>query len=75
MIDPRPDVEIYLDLARKTGVSITHVLKRISTLTSSAARASSRRAPARQIYASGEGGAEYGFDRESVGGDEFRFER
>jgi len=26
VIDPRPDVEIYLELARKTGVSITHIL-------------------------------------------------
>ena len=28
VIDPRPDVEIYLELARKSGVSITHIFER-----------------------------------------------
>jgi glyoxylase-like metal-dependent hydrolase (beta-lactamase superfamily II) len=27
VIDPRPDVEVYLELARKSGVSITHVFE------------------------------------------------
>ena len=27
VIDPRPDVEIYLELARKNGVSITHIFE------------------------------------------------
>ena len=27
VIDPRPDVEIYLELSRKNGVSITHIFE------------------------------------------------
>jgi hydroxyacylglutathione hydrolase len=75
VIDPRPDVEIYLELARKTGVSITHVFEtHIHADLVSGSRELADRTGTAKVYASSEGGAEYGFDREAVkDGDEFRF--
>src|ERR1700704_2858822 len=75
VIDPRPDVEVYLELARKNGVSITHVFEtHIHADLVSGSRELADRTGTAKIYASSEGGAEYGFDHEAVkDGDEFRF--
>jgi hydroxyacylglutathione hydrolase len=75
VIDPRPDVEIYLELARKNGVSITHIFEtHIHADLVSGSRELADRARTARIYASREGGAEYGFAVEPVkDGDEFKF--
>src|SRR6266481_9386947 len=75
VIDPRPDVEVYLELARKNGVSITHIFEtHIHADLVSGSRELAARTGTARIYASSEGGAEYGFDREPVrDGDEFKF--
>src|SRR5437660_5110538 len=73
VIDPRPDVEIYLELARKSGVSITHIFEtHIQADSVSGGRGLADRTGTAKIYASREGGAEYGFACEPVkDGDEF----
>jgi len=75
VIDPRPDVEVYLELARKNGVSITHVFEtHIHADLVSGSRELAARTGTAKIYASSEGAAEYGFEREGVkDGDEFKF--
>src|SRR3954464_9750409 len=75
VIDPRPDVEIYLELARKTGVSITHIFEtHIHADLVSGSRELAARTRTAKIYTSAEAGAEYGFDREAVtDGTEFQF--
>src|SRR5205085_12040103 len=67
VIDPRPDVEIYIELARKNGVSITHVFEtHIHADLVSGSRELAARTGTAKVYASSEAGAEYGFERESV---------
>jgi hydroxyacylglutathione hydrolase len=75
VIDPRPDVEIYLELARKSGVSITHIFEtHIHADLVSGSRELADRTGTAKIYASSEGGAEYGFAVEPVkDGAEFKF--
>jgi hydroxyacylglutathione hydrolase len=75
VIDPRPDVEVYLELARKNGVSITHVFEtHIHADLVSGSRELADRTGTAKIFASSEGGAEYGFKIEPVkDGAEFRF--
>src|SRR4029079_2104257 len=75
VIDPRPDVEIYLELARKNGVSITHVFEtHIHADLVSGSRELADRTGQAKVYGSVEGGAEYGFEIQPVkDGDEFRF--
>jgi hydroxyacylglutathione hydrolase len=75
VIDPRPDVEIYVELARKSGVSITHVFEtHIHADLVSGSRELAARTGTAKVYASSEAGAEYGFEREAVkDGDEFKF--
>eukprot|EP00913_Durusdinium_trenchii_P035319 g33049.t1 len=75
VVDPRPNVDIYLELARKHGVSITHVFEtHIHADFMSGARALSERTGSARIYASGEGDAEYDFDLKTIqGGDSFSF--
>jgi hydroxyacylglutathione hydrolase len=75
VIDPRPDVEIYLDLARKCSVSITHIFEtHIHADLVSGSRELADRTGTAKIYSSVEGGAEYGFKIEPVkDGDEFTF--
>jgi hydroxyacylglutathione hydrolase len=75
VIDPRTDVEIYIELARKTGVSITHILEtHIHADLVSGSRELANRTGTAKIYASSEAGAEYGFDHEPVkDGDQFKF--
>ena len=75
VIDPRCDVEIYLELARKNGVSITHIFEtHIHADLVSGSRELADRTGTAKIYASVEGGAEYDFKIEPVkDGDQFAF--
>ncbi|KAF0094838.1 MAG: beta-lactamase domain-containing protein [Puniceicoccaceae bacterium 5H] len=67
VIDPRPDCEIYLQLARQHGVAITHIFEtHIHADFLSGARELSLRLGDVPIYASHLGGAEYGFSTEAV---------
>ncbi len=75
VFDPRPDVEIYLELARQKGIAITHVFETHihADLVSGARELAARMAPAK-IFASHEGGASYGFPTGPVqDGSEFKF--
>jgi hydroxyacylglutathione hydrolase len=73
VIDPRPDVEAYLETARQREVSITHVFEtHIHADFMSGSRELAERAGGADIYCSGEGGAAYGFDHQAIhDGDEF----
>jgi hydroxyacylglutathione hydrolase len=75
VIDPRPDCETYLQMARELGVAITHIFEtHIHADFMSGARELADRLGNAQICASGEGGAEYGFPLETVtGGDSWTF--
>lgn len=74
VIDPRSDVGIYLELARKHKVSITHIFEtHIHADFVSGARELAAQCGSAKVYASVEGGAEYGFDLEPVR-DGARFE-
>src|SRR5437588_9540491 len=75
VIDPRPDVEVYLELARKNGVSITHIFEtHIHADLVSGSRELAARTGTAKIYASSEDAAEYGFEREGEqNGDEYKF--
>ena len=75
VIDPRPDVEIYLELARKRKVSITHIFETHihADLVSGSCELAARVKTAK-IYVSAEGGAKYDFDHEALkDGAEFEF--
>lgn len=75
VIDPRPDVEIYVDMARENELAITHIFEtHIHADFMSGARELAARVGTAKIYCSHEGGAEseYGFDHEGVSdGDRF----
>ena len=75
VIDPRPNVKVYLQLARKFGVSITHIFEtHIHADFMSGSRELAAQAGGAKIYASGEGEASYDFDVEKIrGGDRFEF--
>ncbi|MGV3485985.1 MAG: MBL fold metallo-hydrolase [Planctomycetaceae bacterium] len=75
VIDPRADVEIYLQLARKRKVSITHVFEtHIHADLVSGARELADRTQSAAVYASKEGGAKYGFEHQAVSdGDQYEF--
>lgn len=75
VIDPRADVDIYLQLARKHKVSITHVFEtHIHADLVSGARELAAQSGTAKVYASVEGGAEYGFEIQPVrDGEQFRF--
>jgi hydroxyacylglutathione hydrolase len=75
VIDPRPDVDAYLDEAQRREVSITHVFEtHIHADFMSGSRELAERVGAAKIYCSHEGGAEYGFEHEGIRcGDEFTF--
>jgi len=75
VVDPRPDVAIYLELARRHGVAITHVLEtHIHADFMSGARELAARAGSAQVYASGEADASYGFPLEKIrDGQQFKF--
>ena len=75
IIDPRTDVDCYLELARKHAVSITHIFEtHIHADFQSGALELKRRLPTAKVFSSHEGGARYGFDNEKVkDGDTFEF--
>jgi len=76
VIDPRPDVDVYLELARTHGVGITHIFEtHIHVDFMSGSRELQARLPNAKIFASHEGGTDrYGFDHEPVwDGDCFEF--
>lgn len=75
VIDPTPDVEKYVELARQKGLSITHIFEtHIHADLVSGAREMCARVGSAKIYASGEGDARYGFDPEKIkDGDQFTF--
>lgn len=63
IIDPRRDVQIYLDLAREKGVKITHVLETHNHADFvSGSRELVQATGMAKPYLSVEGGAKYGFD-------------
>ncbi len=67
VIDPRVDVELYVELARKRKVSITHIFEtHIHADLVSGARELSARVKTAKIFLSAEGGAQYGFEHESI---------
>ncbi len=67
VIDPRADVEIYVELARKRKVSITHVFEtHIHADLVSGARELAARVQTASIYVSKEGKAKYDFEHEAV---------
>jgi hydroxyacylglutathione hydrolase len=75
IFDPRPDVEIYVEMAREANVAITHIFEtHIHADLVSGSRELCARLKSAKIFASHEGGAEYGFDHEKVNdGDRFVF--
>jgi hydroxyacylglutathione hydrolase len=75
VVDPTTDVESYLSLARKKGVSVTHIFEtHIHADLVSGARELCARLGSARIFVSHEGGARYGFDVEAVAdGDRFEF--
>jgi hydroxyacylglutathione hydrolase len=75
VIDPRADVGIYLELARRHGVSITHIFEtHIHADLVSGARELAAQCGSAEIFASVEGGAKYGFLVHGVrDGDRFAF--
>lgn len=75
VIDPRPNVDVYLELARQYGVTIKHVFEtHIHADFMSGARELVARLGEAKLCASGEGDAEYGFDVDRISdGDSFRF--
>lgn len=76
VVDPRPDVEIYIETARRFGMAITHVFETHihADFLSGARELVDRLGGQAKLYVSTEGGAEYGFDHEAVrDGDEFTF--
>ena len=67
VIDPRADVEIYVELARKRKVAITHVFEtHIHADLMSGARELADRVRTAEIYVSEEGGAKYDFEHVAV---------
>jgi hydroxyacylglutathione hydrolase len=75
VFDPRADCDVYIDAAREAGVAITHIFEtHIHADLVSGSRELAARLDSAKIYASGEGGAEYGFDPEKIkNGDRFEF--
>ena len=60
VFDPRPDCDIYIDMAREAGVAITHIFEtHIHADLVSGSRELCARLESAKIFASHEGGAEY----------------
>ncbi|HEX2753231.1 MAG TPA: MBL fold metallo-hydrolase [Alphaproteobacteria bacterium] len=67
VIDPRADVEVYIDLAQRKKLAITHIFEtHIHADLVSGARELSARVETAKIFLSTEGGAEYGFAHEGI---------
>jgi hydroxyacylglutathione hydrolase len=75
VIDPRADVDIYLELAKKRKVAITHVFETHNHADLlSGARELSARVKTAKIFLSEEGGAKYDFEHEALrDGASFQF--
>src|SRR6266487_5967908 len=75
VFDPRPDVEIYVDMAREANLAITHIFEtHIHADLVSGSRELCARLDSAKIFVSHEGGASYGFEHEKVrDGDRFTF--
>src|SRR5947209_17707869 len=75
VFDPRPDCDIYIDMAREAGVAITHIFEtHIHADLVSGSRELCARLESAKIFASHEGGAEYKFEVEKIkDGDRFTF--
>jgi hydroxyacylglutathione hydrolase len=75
VFDPRPDCDIYIDMARENGVAITHIFEtHIHADLVSGSRELCARLESAKIYASHEGGAKYEFPVEKLkDGDRFEF--
>mgnify|MGYP002623434765 FL=1 len=75
VVDPRPSIEVYLELSRKHGVTITHIFEtHIHADFMSGARELENRLGSAKIYASGEGDAKYEFPIQKIhAGDHFEF--
>jgi hydroxyacylglutathione hydrolase len=75
VIDPRADVDCYLELAREKQVSITHIFEtHIHADLVSGARELCARVESAKIFVSHEGGARYDFAHEPIhDGDTFKF--
>src|SRR5438105_1444867 len=75
VFDPRADCDVYIEAARDAGVAITHIFEtHIHADLVSGSRELCARLESARIHASGEGGAEYGFDPEKIkDGDRFTF--
>ena len=76
VVDPRPDVDIYLARARHFGLAITDVFETHihADFLSGARELVDRLGGRARLHLSAEGGAEYGFDHTPVrNGGEFRF--
>ena len=75
VVDPTPDADQYIKLAREHSVSITHIFEtHIHADLVSGARELCARLGSAKIFVSHEGGARYGFEGEAVNdGDRFEF--
>ena len=75
VIDPRADVDVYVDLANSRKLSITHIFEtHIHADLVSGARELADRVQTAEICVSTEGGAEYGFEHKRVkDGDQFEY--
>jgi hydroxyacylglutathione hydrolase len=75
VFDPRPDCDVYIEMAREAGVAITHIFEtHIHADLVSGSRELCARLDLAKIYVSEEGGAKYGFEHEKIkDGDEFEF--
>lgn len=76
VIDPRPDVDVYLRLAREYGLSITHVFETHihADFVSGIHELVDQLGGSAQAFVSAEGGAKYGFKHRSLhDGDRFEF--
>ncbi|HLS68606.1 MAG TPA: rhodanese-like domain-containing protein [Kiloniellales bacterium] len=76
VIDPRPDVDVYLEFAQRYGLVITHVFESHihADFMSGARELVARLGGTAKLCVSAEGGAEYGFDHVSLrDGDSFAF--
>lgn len=67
VIDPRRDVEVYIDLARENNLAITHTVEtHIHADFVSGCRELADRTGTTEIHLSVEGGASYGFEHEKL---------
>src|ERR1700675_4747021 len=75
IFDPRPDVEVYIDMAREAGLAIPHIFEtHIHADLVSGSRELCARLESAKIFVSHEGGASYGFEHEKVkDADRFTF--